>query len=387
MSNQRVEAIILLVGGNSLPNYVAACALGEKCGITRVHLLFTDEVREVKDNLSKCLRERDFQCHDNYIADAADAEAIRQACRSINAESSLFHYTGGTNAMAIHAYMQWMEQGGAARRASYLSEKDNRLILDDGSWIEIENVQLDLQTLADLHGLKLSGADKIERRNGPIFPDDANKVASAVFENPHLAGKLYSKMRGFTKKEPLYLYLNTLGLELSETVLPNSNWENKSKINSWKNFLRGKWLEDWVFQKVMETELINECNLYVGIKPKIQGGKEFELDVVAIRQHHLYVISCTTARTAGHCKLKLFEVALRARQLGGDLARSALVCLADRSEGDDIVSGLREDVRSFSKSFREPEVFGLEHVKDWAGTKGSSPHLKSLERWLKDAAG
>lgn len=386
MSNQRVDEIVLLVGGNPLPNYVAACALGEKYGITSVHFLFTDEVKEIKNNLWKCLKERNFQCQGTPITDAADATEIRRACSAINAESSLFHYTGGTNAMAIHAYMQWKNQGGTESRASYLSEQDDRLILDDGNRIEIKEVKLDLQTLAALHGLELNGLDK-ERRKGPILPYDANKVASAVFKNPHLAGKLYCRMnKGFTQKDPLYL--KSLGLELSETLLPNPNWDDTSKIKSWRRFLRGEWLEDWVFQKVIETGLINECNLYIGIEPKIQGRKKFELDLVAIREHHLYVISCTTDRTAGRCKLKLFEVALRARQLGGDLARSALVCLADRSEsGDDIVSGLREDVRSFSKSFREPEVFGLKHVKEWAGTKGSSPQLKSLERWLKDAAG
>lgn len=383
MSNQRIGAIVLLVGGNPLPNYVAACALRARCGIASVHLLFTDEVREVKNNLSTCLRKRGFQCHDNYIADAANVAEIRRACRSINSESSLLHYTGGTNAMAIHAYIQWNEQGGIPSKASYLSEKDDQLILDDGGRIEIENVQLDLQTLVDLHGLELNGLDK-EKCNGPIFPDDANKVASAVFKEPDLAGKLYCENRYITKKGPPCP--NAPELELSETSIPNPNWDT-SKIKSWRRFLRGEWLEHWVSQKMMETGLISRCNLHVGIKPKIQK-REFELDVVAIRKHHLYVISCTTDRTAGRCKLKLFEVALRARQLGGDLARSALVCLADRSEsGDDIVSGLREDVRSFSKSFKEPEVFGLKHVKEWAGTKGSSPQLKSLERWLKDAAG
>jgi len=53
---------------------------------------------------------------------------------------------------------------------------------------------------------------------------------------------------------------------------------------------------------------------------------DFEVDVVARRGYQLFAFACTTTKTKKETKLKLFEVYVRARQLGGDEARIALVC-------------------------------------------------------------
>ena len=107
------EKVILLVGGNPLPNYVAALALKEKRGIEKVHLLWTPEVEDVKKNLMLCLKERyGFgSLEETYIPDAGDASGIRSACEEIVRNSHL-HYTGGTNVMAAHIHAVWTEYGG-----------------------------------------------------------------------------------------------------------------------------------------------------------------------------------------------------------------------------------------------------------------------------------
>lgn len=371
--------VILLVGGNPLPNYVAAHALRCTNEINQVHLLYTDEVEDVKNNLLRCLTPS-FCCKESHIRDAGDASAIRAACSDICNDSHL-HYTGGTNTMAVHVHAEWTDLCADSNQASYLFARDDQLIFDDGTKKAIpSSIQLDLPTLATLHGLtdadpRSSGASP----DAPQLPDDANMIAERVFCKPELAQQMHDEVpdrESVFKKKPFDP--TDKGMRLSTGPIPNSGWSNR-QIKPWLKFLRGEWLEEWVYQKIKDTGVINCKYLYAGIRPKI-ASREFELDVVAIRGHHLYVVSCTTDATTSRCKSKLFEVAMRARQLGGDMARSALVCLAEQS----VVENLQKDVESLSESSRVPQVFGLDHVREWMGYGGSAPDLTFLINWLTD---
>ena len=373
--------VILLVGGNPLPNYVAAHALRCTHEIDQVHLLYTDEVEDVKNNLLNCLNASSFSCRESYIRDAGDASAIRDACRDI-CEDSHLHYTGGTNTMAAHVHAEWKDVCSDANQASYLFARDDQLIFDNGTKESIPpSIQLDLPTLATLHGLtdanpRSSSASPTD----PPQPSDADVIAERVFCTPKLAQQMYEEVpdkESVFKKKPFDPATKGLTLSIDDPI-PDPCWSNR-QIRPWLKFLRGVWLEEWVYQQIKDTGMIDYKYLYVGIEPKIKG-RPFELDVVAIRGHHLYVMSCTISANTGLCKSKLFEVAMRARQLGGDMARSALVCLAERS----VVDNLQKDVESLSESSRVPQVFGLDSVREWMGYRGSAPNLTSLSNWLTD---
>lgn len=400
MQAQTPRELILLVGGNPLPNYVAACALREKFDVQQVRLFYTTQVENVKNNLKKCLEGRGFRCHESFIQDAASAETIRSTCSDIASESHL-HYTGGTNTMAVHIYAEWKKKNGTEDQASYLYGQDDRLLTDAGTEIDMEAVQIDLDTLATLHGLQNTQPRQL-RNDGPCLPNDAEKITTQsldgkVIDRLTLADRLYEavpeKEKDF-RSSPFSP--SAWNLSLSEHIVPGNDsgqWPNK-RVEAWSEFLRGGWLEEWVVLQIGATKLVESSHLHVGVKPKIRvkprsGGspkdRPFELDVVAIRSHRLYVVSCTIDHETKMCKSKLFEVAMRARQLGGDLARSALVCLADKDKnGNDIVDELQKDVHTLSVAQREPEVFGLKHLRAWAGWGGSQPNLTSLINWLTD---
>lgn len=394
MQEQTPKELILLVGGNPLPNYVAACALREKFGIQQVRLFYTKETEVVKENLKKCLEGRSFRCHESFVQDAASAETIRRTCSDIASESHL-HYTGGTNTMAVHIYAEWKKKNGAEDQTSYLYGQDDRLLTDAGTAIDMKAVQLDLDTLATLHGLKNIESRQL-RDDGPLLPQDADEIVAKVLAGEMLDGltladQLYKAVPGKEKdcrKDPFFPATHGL-CALSQQVVPgedNKEWPNK-RIEAWSKFLRGGWLEEWgalQIQTLRTESKVTFDRLYVGVNAKIDD-RPFELDVVIIRGHRLYVVSCTIDHDIRLCKSKLFEVAMRARQLGGDLARSALVCLADKDgKGNDIVNELQKDVRTLSVAQREPEVFGLKHLRAWAGWGGSQPNLTSLINWLTD---
>jgi len=162
--------------------------------------------------------------------------------------------------------------------------------------------------------------------------------------------------------------------------VPEQEWEEK-QYKKWCKFLSGGWLEIWCGTLV--REVLNGSEVYVGIDCKRLNGRQFEIDVAVVRGHRLYVISCTTDNKIGMCKSKLFEVALRARQLGGDLARSALVCLLHGGDGrGPYVAQLRQDVTDIWDAPNTPQVFGLDDLREWAGTNGR-PDTVSLKEWLE----
>ena len=95
--------LILLVGGNPLPNYVTARALHQRGLIDRVRLLFTREVEPTKNHLRQCLAP--IPLSPDVQVDPADAHEIQSACGSIlGLGEAHLDYTGGTNAMAVHVH-------------------------------------------------------------------------------------------------------------------------------------------------------------------------------------------------------------------------------------------------------------------------------------------
>jgi hypothetical protein len=71
-------------------------------------------------------------------------------------------------------------------------------------------------------------------------------------------------------------------------------------------------------------------------------------------------------------------VALRARQLGGDLTRFAFVCLLGQNNGQEKSSILEQQARSAWDAPNKPCVFGLSHVRNWL-----SGNMNDLREWLE----
>lgn len=174
------------------------------------------------------------------------------------------------------------------------------------------------------------------------------------------------------------------GLSLSVSKVPEQNW-NKATYEKWDDFLCGGWLEEWAAKKIRTCINASAEAVEVGVRcqRKFSPKVEFEIDVALIRGHRLYVVSCSTAQKKALCKSKLFEVAMRARQMGGDLARSALVCLLHGDDGGgSYVDQLRSDIKSLWDAPNVPGVFGLDDLREWHGASGD-PNLESLRQWLE----
>jgi hypothetical protein len=412
MTEATPENLILLVGSNPLPNYIVAKMLRPK----RIWLIYSrgDKGTErVKECLDTALSEDlpgvliEAPC----LESATDAREVRQILTQLPHDAHL-NYTGGTKIMAAHARLAFAEQqrrAGVAdfgdANASYLDERDGVLRFDGGTYDRLTDarVGLTLDRLLQLHGTRKSKPST--HGLGPTEAD-AEALAQYVFRQPNTAAELYKRycdiepdrtqssgnaldpMRGGNeserkkekgserlKKDP---FIPPEGLRLSRERIPAEGMGAKP-IDKWQTFLTGGWLEMWLGSQVGSYgDVTVSVNCFGDRRP------QFEVDVAVIRNCRLYLVSCTTDTSKDLCKSKLFEVAMRGRQIGGDLARTALVSLLHSgSEQGSYVEQLRSAVKSVWGASNTPQVFGLDDLSVWAGIDQAA-NRASLEAWLSE---
>jgi hypothetical protein len=138
--------------------------------------------------------------------------------------------------------------------------------------------------------------DELKREKLQLFDDDRLTTAF-LSENGHLDE----------------------GIPLSQSTF--------GKCKHFCQWLHGLWMEDHVLSNIgtiSQSAHINDFSKNIEIT-----GTKFEVDIIAIRGYQMFAISCTTSDKKDLLKLKLFEAYVRARQMGGDEARIALVCCSD----------------------------------------------------------
>lgn len=367
--------LVLLVGANPLPNYLAAATLRPQ----RVLLLYTPETMQPKDRLTRALRDRlrIAAVDDRQVEDATSAKRVRVACESVFSDDVHLNYTGGTKVMAAIARMVFRERGGLDRDASYVDESDGLLRFDDdGPSRALVTDALDLDTILALHDFDKKVA-KTALANDPTDMD-AEAVARACLANQRLAPSLYQRLtdtpgKGISAPRFRACPLTDLSFP-GRSRVPGADWTTK-EVEHWVKFLRGPWLEQWAAD-VMRQTAGSDASLHVGVN-LTRDKRGTELDVIMIRQHRLHLLSCTIDDKIDRCKLKLFEATWRARQVGGDLARSALACFLSTSDADEV----RTDVAATWGESNTPTVFDLADLRAWQGLDQAIDR-SSLERWL-----
>lgn len=393
--------LVLLVGSNPLPNYLTACALRP----SHIVLAYTSETERMKIQLRRELEQAlgsGVTYDEPFVEDATCATAVRRALEPFfqNKGGGDVHlnYTGGTKVMAAHARMAFKEADGKPKYASYLDEggidRQPRLRFDDGNSTLLScyaHVPLSLSAVLALHGIT-------HRPRGARAPapttDDAREILCKVLADLPLAAVLYCERKRLQSlgnpdkavTEPFRA--DRCGLSLSLPEWPTNeqlgqlgNRKNKeSWFEQWYKFIGGEWLEEWLGAQICVLNLAPAPEITVGVNAyRGESKAQLEVDVAVIRGHRSYFVSCTTDTGKPVCKSKLFEVAVRSRQLGGDLARAALVCLAD----DRTVSALQADVDDVWGASNTTRVFGLSDARAWSDCDSKRPNRHSLQAWLE----
>lgn len=414
----KVDHLFLLIGENPLPNYVAARLLLNQGGtLYLVHTTHTAEsATRLKTILEKeliGLKNAELVSLNKYESDACKIkEAIKSALKidpeldngkiGLNGTIGL-NYTGGTKAMAVHTYRTVFSPDRPDTVFSYLDPRKLEMCIDreDRERIRLkvkpELLELKLDNLFKIHNLKLD--------NKPIKEAQLPKLAEAlaqVFKDTKTSNHWFDWYCGVFCKEarkkrngkwgdwksksdleqlsislekaPLEIitYLKqenlvTVGNELSLQAVQKQGVF--PEIKHFCQYIDGVWLEHYVLQKVSDIANSNFIKDYgTDFKIPLPGTENgFQFDVAFTRGYQLFAISISTTSDRKLCKGKLFEAYLRARQMGGDEARVALICCTDQPDS------LRAEI-AISIDDKKIAVFGREDLITLSS---------KIEAWIK----
>lgn len=410
------DHLILLVGGNPLPNAVAAVLLTtERKVITLIHSTYTFSVAQ---NLKNWLLSKGYEAERIVQVEVHESEAhtlyetVKSACKRFPDVTSIgLHYTGGTKAMSVHAYRALKHWAGSGSQLvfSYLDARTLQLVFDPpqpemGSSAQTEDVSLtekiSMEDLFALHGWEL----KNNARPDPFLPQTSEALMS-VYLNPNALTawqtwkeevlqklcrredkpdrwKSQGQLRGIKLPWPTDPLLEDLTQALQSELGQAGEMLDleaaakscgKSKIEGFCKWLDGGfWLETITLQALQAgAPACTLRHLFMNLTPLfIETTTDFELDVVALRGYQLFAFSCSVDESNSLLKLKLFEAFVRARQLGGEEARVALVC------GSDDPTGLEMEIRQTLSNQGQIKVFGKQH---W-------PFLSAeFQAWITDS--
>lgn len=392
ISQYQTENLFLLMGGNPLPNYIAAISLLNPKG--QAFLLHTDQTQLQAERLRSVLSKYQsfataflinigkFQA-DSY----AIYQAVQQVANSLKTSVGL-NYTGGTKAMSVHAYRAITDIHPNAV-CSYLDANTLEMYFDNNEQnsdrLKVLS-QLSLAELFELHGLIW----RSHPLDSPILPELAAQFAN-YFQSFEVARewrnwcnqelnpktKEYGQQFWLEERELLSLLplslqklsrgwrklLENIGAGQNRLSLKSSSKYGFNSCTSLCEWLDGIWLEHYVLDQVQQIAAklnIQECKMSFHIDEQSSQNRrweKFEFDVAFVRNYQLFAISCTTSGDRKICKQKLFEAHARAKQLGGSEARVGLVCCNHRPDT------LREELE-VQKRDRRVAVFGRQDLGD-----------------------
>lgn len=369
----RADVLFLLVGGNPLPNYVAAQLMAKPDA--DIYLLASLDTQKVAERLEEKLQQamptakitgriKTIPAAGGYEIDSAIVEIMQEA--EIGGRRVGLNYTGGTKDMAVHVYDK-IQDAYPQGVFSYLDARKLSMAIYEGAnptqWPSAAlAITPTLQDLWGLHGLILDRT-KPPPRQEPRLKDLVHSIArvhstTAGFREWRRwlamlkTTEIVPTEDEFEELKPFIAQLAaSCGTDHPDAAQIAALFEQPT-LRQCDDFLRGKWLEEWTLWSLLAIHEAygvkhRALGLHLEQDPKFvlhpPAPPSFELDVVALRGYQLFLLSCIAtegmekwqendqprAGDRGEAKRHLFEAYSRARQVGGDEARVGLVsCVA-----------------------------------------------------------
>lgn len=385
----QTDHLFLLIGTNPLPNYVAALLLAKEegsihllhskgdHGTERIARLLGSAIKKRKPKIKEILPWEVDEANSNYIL-----QKITDLLGHIPPEATVgLHYTGGTKAMAVHVYRAIAEMRPNAI-FSYLDARTLSIMIDGiSSPIKLNpesmGCALDLAELIPLHGYK-----RTIIRTNPFQPDLCQAMAKVCSQEVSLKewqswcwDNKFQSLPDINKYPLLKNILDEFDKMCGQRATPDlvAKCLGFKHLENCRNWLMGIWLEEYTLWAINQFAGKSTISSYsVDVKLERAGSREFQLDVAAIIGYQLFAISCMASKEKDKCKEHLLEVAVRARQIGGDEARIGLVCCYPNP------SALEEEINEAWFTDGRVKVFGMKDL----------PELPiRLQNWFETANG
>jgi hypothetical protein len=300
---------------------------------------------------------------------------------SPNAQVGL-NYTGGSKPMAVKAY-DILHADYPRGVFSYLDADTLSLVIEapgvpTQQLFIGQSVQVDFETLFALHGYELT----IQRACGvpPLLRQALVEVHSTKAGFDQWRAWLQTLGQPNPKLPTVAIYpalapvvdaFAALCSGASTPQLVAAALQCKGgRLASCAKMLIADWLEEYVYEAL--SGLQDELALHqvgMGLEFTRPGQRGLEMDVATLSGYQLFALSCMVTDRIQSAKDHLMETFVRARQLGGDEARFALVCCYDQPQA------LQDEVSEAWDAEGKIRVFGREHLldlpryfRDWIST-------------------
>lgn len=374
--------LFLLIGTNPLPNYVAARLVAKPK--STLYLVHSGETYPVAQRLAICLEHSNVECIPVDDSDPSDIVDKVQAYAQDKRDVGL-NYTGGTKVMAVHAY-RVIQETNSEPVFSYLDARTLKMRVSRGAKFGDfsllqeaqyrDRVAISLETLLRLHGVE---SDSKKWKISPIQIDlcsalanlHTTKSGTETWRNWHRKSHRWSLLPD--KEQGLEDVENALeamcgGNPTPESVAAALGYESLPSCAKW---FMGEWLENHTLYSLQQAVKDRDdfqnpvMDLYCTGRELSGASFSFQFDIAVMRGYQLFAISCIVSDDKSKCKEHLFEAYIRARQMGGDEARVALVC-----------------------AYRQPEDLLAEIERPWDAAGKirvfGAKHLPNLSDWLND---
>jgi len=390
LEQYRVDHLILLVGGNPLPNYVAARVLA-KPGAT-LHFVHTQKTDPIAKRLSDALKlpaendqlGRDFATSQFIQVDESNPrdifDKVKEIASALPRDKKIgLNYTGGNRPMSVHAY-DAVDETRSDAIFSYLDagrltmlihdqQRSTRLVRAD------KLLNMRLETLLKLQGLTQKGKEPSDK---PLQPKLAaalaelhttDEGADAWFDWRKKSDGWKKLPKGEPRLEKIEAALREMCGDQEPTPECVAQALGQNSLPSCAKWFKGGWLESHVLSQLQEAirERSDTDDALMSIQRTRDGqNDELDIDVVVMRSYQMFVFSCMVSKQDDPCKFHAMEAYVRARQTGGDEARVCLVCTYSKPDQlqKKLVSEL--DAGGKIKVFGQKDLMSLStKISDW----------------------
>lgn len=396
----RSEHLFLLVGTNPLPDWVAAKLLLSEGG--QLYLVHSATTAEVAKRLWQYSRANDMR-DPEYVPVASPYHpdsvslAIGSTLERVTRGVVGLNYTGGTKVMAVHAHGILAQKFRGRAILSYLEAPRSTMHFEPvhpdypRGWEVAVGMAVDvpLKELFELHEnfsvkepeivVKAKSVADMLRvvhqtyRGQSTWRKECNAFLKRK-DNPQrfkpleeLKAQPIPCAKAYTHIADALIPGGSSGTKTLSDVVnqPDRAIGNVQELAEW---LDGKWLEHVVLDHLLTRQSDYRIHSFGRNINPFLGRIDFEIDVAAMRGYQLYALSCYTGSVKAQCKQKLFEVFTRARQLGGDEAKAALVCCFDDPRLIEEEVGEVWDVAGRVKVFGRADLNTLgDQLEKWFG--------------------
>ena len=347
-----MRVLALLIGGNNIANYalIEYFKKDEKFGFDKVCLIYTKQSKDSAENIISLQNGVEFlKCE---LEDARNMTKIKDKISNFlsSIDISFIHlnYTGGTKPMSVGAFLA-IDGLECKKRFSDISPDSSKLTFANGeeypqdSSID-KNIALDIKSLYKLHGIELIKHQK----------------EVSEFYSEEFVGYLIQKSIKHKEYKSFWDIwdsrdIKNFDYKSSLKDAPISFDIDDVNLKSLQNFIRGRWLEEYIFDTLKDEEF---TDIAWNVEGRIKQ-RDFELDLVITKGYKSYIISCTTSTTLRDVKQKAFEASIRAEQIGGIRAKPISISLL----GDEKLENIKYDVKNYVGKTNF-EFIGRDEVKN-----------------------